>query len=247
MKHSSIKGQENEVEFEFLPYEFRQIVELLQVKIPYVSAGAKHLFPSNDFYTHSIAKAKYLINRLQIREGYKLLDTTLLKLKTHKYNPTYLEIRNYFEEVSFAKHRKEIQSVLNQLPSTSMNIGEWVNIANRNLSGAGFDFQLKVNNDYVNISFDLLFSTNISDPSINYYMGTIHSVKGETFDAVLVLLKKKGAKGEYYKTMIREKIKPSENEELRIVYVGITRPRKLLWLAVPDVDDQKAWSTKLIE
>ena len=63
--------------------------------------------------------------------------------------------------------------------------------------------------------------------------GFFHSVKGETFDAVLLLLKKKGAKGSYYKTLLNNGKKTMDDEELRIVYVAITRPRKLLMLAVP--------------
>ena len=38
--------------------------------------------------------------------------------------------------------------------------------------------------------------------------------------------------------------KPNEEEELRNVYVGITRPRKMLMLAVP-LEDVVAWTAKL--
>lgn len=77
-------------------------------------------------------------------------------------------------------------------------------------------------------------------------LGTIHSVKGETFEAVLVILRKKGI-GSYYKTLLKKKDSIQDNEELRIVYVGITRPRKLLVLAVPDEENKSAWESKLVE
>ncbi len=69
-------------------------------------------------------------------------------------------------------------------------------------------------------------------------------MKGETFEAVLVILKNKGI-GKYYKTLIKENVGIEDNEELRIVYVGVTRPKKLLVLAVPD-NDKQSWETKFL-
>ena len=91
------------------------------------------------------------------------------------------------------------------------------------------------------IGFDELFG--IDDRRFNenaYRLGTIHSIKGETFDAVLIILKQKGI-GRYYKNLLRDNVSITDNEELRIVYVGITRPRKLLFLAVPDEENKIAW------
>lgn len=66
------------------------------------------------------------------------------------------------------------------------------------------------------------------------YLGTIHKVKGKTFEAVLLILKSG------YKTKINEFIKNNDfNEELRNIYVAITRPRKILILATPT--DEKEW------
>jgi superfamily I DNA/RNA helicase len=80
----------------------------------------------------------------------------------------------------------------------------------------------------------------------DYRIGTIHSIKGETFEAVLVILKQKGI-GSYYKIMLKKKVPISDNEELRIVYVGITRPRQLLVLAVPNEQNKTAWEAKLFD
>ena len=95
------------------------------------------------------------------------------------------------------------------------------------------------------ITFDQLFgfdNKNITES--DYYIGTIHSIKGQTFEAVLVILKKKGI-GAMYKTMLRNNVQISDDEELRIVYVGITRPRQLLLLAVPDEENKAVWEAKL--
>jgi ATP-dependent exoDNAse (exonuclease V) beta subunit len=63
---------------------------------------------------------------------------------------------------------------------------------------------------------------------------------------VLVILKKKGV-GSLYKTLLNNNITLAESEELRIVYVGLTRPRKILVLAVPDEENQNAWESKLLK
>jgi len=72
-----------------------------------------------------------------------------------------------------------------------------------------------------------------------------HSVKGETFEAVLLILKKKG-NGPEYKTVLRQNISTSANEELRIAYVGMTRPSKILVVAVPDDENKLAWENRLL-
>lgn len=52
--------------------------------------------------------------------------------------------------------------------------------------------------------------------------------------------------GKAYKTILNQNISISDSEELRIAYVGITRPRKILVIAVPDHDNKTAWEKKLI-
>lgn len=79
------------------------------------------------------------------------------------------------------------------------------------------------------------------------YLKTIHSVKGMTLEAILVFLKKKSGTKNYVTILEQtpEQNSIQDNEELRIVYVACTRPKKLLWLAVP-IDDLECWRNKLI-
>jgi superfamily I DNA/RNA helicase len=72
---------------------------------------------------------------------------------------------------------------------------------------------------------------------------TIHGIKGGTFDAVLLFLKTRGGRGsKNYKTYLENVFSLDEEnmEELRIVYVAITRPKKILWIVVPR-DDFEEW------
>ena len=79
----------------------------------------------------------------------------------------------------------------------------------------------------------------------NYRIGTVHSVKGETFDATLLILKERAANNAKYANLLALTNPPSEHEELRIAYVGMTRPRRVLMLAVPNEACRVAWQNKL--
>jgi len=126
------------------------------------------------------------------------------------------------------------------------SVGDWVNGANNAFKDNNIKLELQIKNAGYNTSFNDLFGTiNKQITETEYKLGTIHSVKGETFEAVLVMLKQKGI-GSYYKTMLKNNVQIQDNEELRIVYVGITRPRKLLLLAVPDQENKSAWEGRLM-
>ena len=97
------------------------------------------------------------------------------------------------------------------------------------------------------VSIEKLFSLDYADfAELNYTVGTVHSVKGETFEAMLLFLKTRGI-GKNYTTLIKEKARSDDEEELRIVYVGITRPRQLLLIAVPDQKNKIAWEERLVK
>ena len=72
-------------------------------------------------------------------------------------------------------------------------------------------------------------------------MGTVHSAKGETYESVMLVLKKSDGKRRNYVNTLEQNL--GEYEELRIIYVGITRPRKILVLAVPD-ESIEPWRAK---
>ena len=65
------------------------------------------------------------------------------------------------------------------------------------------------------------------------YCGTIHSAKGKTFDNVLLILNSHSLKN------LKEGIKLIEYEELRNVFVGMSRAKNGLWIAVPENDFEK--------
>ncbi len=76
----------------------------------------------------------------------------------------------------------------------------------------------------------------------NFRWGTVHSVKGESCDAVMLVLKSKVANNKKYITMLDDNL--IQNEELRIIYVALSRAKKAVCLAVP-IEDKEKWEAKL--
>lgn len=203
---------------------------------------------SKYLYSKDFAKGKYLFQNNEIRRGFLLIQNAAIKALTNSHFCTIKDIERFVELKGFVEFRKNIYSLIKMLPDTnSYNIGEWIKITNNIFHNKKINIILKINDTKGNISFDELFK-NESNKIIynNCTMGTIHSVKGESYKAVLLILKQKGI-GKYYKTLIKDKVSICDSEELRIVYVGITRASNLLMLAVPDNENKKAWESKLFD
>ena len=104
---------------------------------------------------------------------------------------------------------------------------------------------LKIDSNRSELKTEKLFHY---DETINQdrYINTIHSVKGMSLDAILVFLQKKDNSN--YSTIIntvnRDTLSSVDSEQMRIVYVALSRPRKLLWIAVPS-DDVECWKNYL--
>lgn len=155
------------------------------------------------------------------------------------------ELHEIMEEFGLATFRNKILRFLKALPTLKdSTVKNWCDLSEEVVKK---EFDLKMT--FKNKCKDLLFDKIIRDEeTINLYkgcrLGTVHQVKGETFDAVLVLLKAKGI-GKSYINLIKENTPVYQNEELRSVYVAITRPKKLLMLAVPNLENADAWAKVL--
>ena len=144
-------------------------------------------------------------------------------------------------EIGFRRHREKMLDFIQKLPSTNNILSDWI----AELQQKGIN--LTVDLGKANVSIESLFRTvNHQFRQERPYLKTIHSVKGMTLEAILVFLSKKAVRTNYA-TILNNPAKYSvdNNEELRIVYVACTRPKKLLWIAVPS-DDLECWKAKLI-
>lgn len=213
--------------------------------IPEVPFGTSP-WTTHDNYTKDFAKGKYLYDNGDFKGGFRAIEKAILKQVNNLSFCTDQTIDKMIEENGFVKFKSGVFNLIKMLPITHLTIGNWVDATNKILADNKLNFKLSITNAGRNYSFKQVF-LNESEKVIerNYRLGTVHSVKGETFDASLLILKTKGI-GKAYKTILNQNISISESEELRIAYVGMTRPRKILILAVPNQENKTAWENKLI-
>lgn len=198
-----------------------------------------------DNYTKDFAKGKFLYDNGEFTGGFKSIEKAILKQVEKLSFCSEDSIAKMIDKIGYINFKSLIFSFVNILPLTNTTLGNWIDETNRKLIENNISFQLSITNAGKNYTFGQIFQYEQEKISNrNYRLGTVHSVKGETFDATLLILKTKGI-GKAYKTILRENISITENEEIRITYVGITRPRKILVIAVPDEANKTAWETKM--
>lgn len=210
-------------------------------EVPYNSSP----WSAVDNYTKDFAKGKFLYDMGDFRGGFKAIERALLKQVNNLPFCSEEQIQKSIDKNGFLKFRYHIFKFINLLPKTNTTLGVWINATNQMLTARGHNFQLSITNAGNNYTFTQVFSNeNEKVADRNYRLGTVHSVKGETFDATLLVLKTRGI-GKAYNTILNENISISQSEELRIAYVGMTRPRKILVIAVPNATHKTVWENKL--
>ena len=199
-----------------------------------------------DNHTREFARGKFLYDNGHFKDGFKIIEKVLLKTLHGLSYCSENDISAAIARMGYSNFKSQIYAIINLLPQTNISIGGWVGAANKVLKENDCGFELNVHNDGLHYSFPQLFLNEDKQMTEkNYRWGTVHSVKGETFDAILLILKTKGI-GCAYKTLLNKSIPISASEELRIAYVGMTRPSKVLVIAVPNEENKNAWENKLI-
>ena len=210
-------------------------------QIPYNSSP----WHSQDNYSKDFAKGKYLYDNGDFKGGFKAIEKAILKQVQNLQFCSEDSIAKMIDKMGYINFKSQIFNFIKLLPTTDSSLGVWIDETNSKLTENKINFQLSITNAGRDYSFAQIFQhEEVIFNDRNYRLGTVHSVKGETFDAVLLILKTKGI-GKAYKTILRHNISIMDSEELRIAYVGMTRPRKILVIAVPDNTNKTAWETKL--
>ena len=209
-------------------------------EVPYNSSP----WSTHDNYTKDFAKGKFLYDNGDFKGGFKAIEKAILKQVGNLPFCSEETIEEMIKKIGFVKFKSQVFGFINSLPKADTTLGNWITATNTTLTENKINFQLSINNAGANYSFNQVFLNEIEKiTDRNYRLGTVHSVKGETFDATLLILKTKGI-GKVYKTILKENISISDSEELRIAYVGMTRPRKILVIAVPNQENKTAWDNK---
>lgn len=194
------------------------------------------------YYVRDIVYGKYLIDQGKYTEGFALLEKGCYKIKKNVRYVSTSTIRSEIAKMGFRCHREKMFKFIEKLPSTNKLLSDWIS----ELQQKGVN--LIVNQNQAKVSIESLFrASNHQLKQERPYLRTIHSVKGMTLEAILVFLSQKGGNRCYAK-MLNDPAQQNiqNNEELRIVYVACTRPKKLLWIAVPK-DNVAYWRDKLFD
>lgn len=180
-----------------------------------------------------IIYSKFLFDNHRFNEAFECLGKVVVKYCCDNEYLSYSEIKEYIKQDFFNfKHR--LNCLFSSMPNLeNKTVKDWFDDFLNELGINSFDSNNLIQND-VELN-SLFFEGNFEVQNIS----TIHKVKGNSFDAILLILNSRTNKN--YSTLINEFLEYGIfDEELRLIYVAITRPRKLLVLAVPN-NDKKMW------
>ena len=206
----------------------------------------------NHYHVKGIIKGKHMYENGALNKGYKLLEKSYFEaLMRPTDSQFYCSTQFISDKISIQgikSYRKEVFKFIDCLPDTKdMTLNVWIKEANKALKLSSINIVFNITSEFGNILIDDYFGEDLNSERLHpFYFGTVHSVKGKTFQAVLLLLGKKSVR-KNYDTILKSDpkiLKPNDLEELRIVYVALSRPELLLKMVVPD-SDFKLWTDKL--
>jgi hypothetical protein len=204
--------------------------------------------------TGELLHLKMLANAYKYSEAWKLARRILTVVHLGKEDISAADIRQVKQEHGLVVLRRLAHMLATALPTTSGTLEQWCLAANpkwkefcRSCNPSALITILAPKQRQVHQDADVaevLSPDETPQAQADYKLGTVHSVKGETLEAVLLFLKQKSGSSECYRTLLANGKTTRDNEELRIPYVAMTRPRRVLVLAVPKTD-VAAWQTRL--
>lgn len=196
--------------------------------------------------TELLARASFEWMSGNRRKAFSFCEKALFQLTIKELKDIDISIENEISNImSYDQWKKIVIETLIKLPSAAEQCDQWVTNCRRILSEALETFNLTILNgasisDKIKIkSRDNCVPCFMKEPIKKYFevktqteytLSSIHGVKGESFDALLLLVQ--GTRG--------NTLTPSflangntDTELMRIAYVAMTRPRKLLIVALP--------------
>lgn len=206
----------------------------------------------NHYHVKGIIKGKHMYELGTFNKGYKLLEKSYFEALNRVHDPAFYCSSQFISErisvMGIKNYRNEIFKFIDCLPDTKdKTLNKWIEEANLSLKNSSLDIEFSIATEFGNVLIDNYFGEDLNSERLHpFYFGTVHSVKGKTFKAVLLLLGKKSVR-KNYETILNLDAKDRNSndlEELRIVYVALSRPELLLKMAVPD-SDLELWTHKL--
>ena len=193
-----------------------------------------------------IAKAAYEWKYGSRKRAYNDMSKASFRILIGEEVEDYLMHKKIGEYTDEDNWKNFIIDIFCGMPDVNLGIAEWVNLFIKlyNEILKKYDYQLKdgINvkdifkiktRDTNNPDFDKIPLKNYFEKrtNVDYTRSSIHGVKGETYDAVLIYIKSKTGKTLTPKFLMDGDL---GDELMRIAYVAMTRPRRLLMIAMPE-------------
>ena len=196
--------------------------------------------------TEFLAKASYEWSCGNRKKAYGHCEKAVFQLTVKKFEDIKLSIEeDVAEQMQYDLWKQMVIELLINLPSANMGCGSWINDAKEAFSqvltkysvnlldGLTIDNAIKIKSrDTKKPNFKQIPVKDFFEKKRHgdYTQATVHGVKGETYDALMLLVDK--TKGSTLTPSFLAK--GGTNKELmRIAYVAMTRPRNLLVVALP--------------
>ena len=182
------------------------------------------------------------------KKAYDACEKALFSLLIKGYKDIEISIESEVEKMmSYQTWRSIVIEVLISLPEANQTIENWILQAKKGLSEVFANFGLQTRTDLTIADIVKIKTRDKKVPHFKsiplkhffegkskgqYTLSSIHGVKGETYDALMLIVE--SSKG---KTLTPTFLNEGniDHELMRIAYVAMTRPKKLLVVAMPDV------------
>ena len=145
-------------------------------------------------------------------------------------------VRQYEQDNDKFAFRNEMMNYMILIPDFSdITLKKWIGLINENFVANGIDIEVPIEDfkgktkKVTTVISRIYDNKSVTDLNVTY--STVHGVKGKTYKAVMLVLKSRPPKGSYRKLIENGNFK---DEEIRIIYVAMSRAADALWLVVPE-------------
>lgn len=201
----------------------------------------------------TFAKSAYEWNEGSRKKAYKGVSKASYEMIFGEDIEDYLMIQKIQDYTDEEKWKNFVVEVLSNMPGIDLGIGEWVKSFSiyycEIVKKYGFElstqksvkdyFKIKARDKSVPHFKEIPLKNYLEKKKTGKYTrSSIHGVKGESYDAVLIYIKSCTGKTITPKFLMEGNL---EDELMRIAYVAMTRPRRLLMIAMPETKKIKEY------
>lgn len=200
--------------------------------------------------TEQIAEAAYNFLYGSRRTAFELLEKAIFSLKVKDLEDIEISLESEVEKyITYSDWKNAILQLLTSLPLATLALSDWIAEAKKcvcdfvasnqiikQLPNSLKEIVIQIkqrDQNFPNFKQEILSSFfGNKEVQNNFTLSTIHGVKGESYDALMLVLE--STKGS---TLTPKFLAEGDltDEKMRIAYVAMTRPKKLLVVAMPKI------------